>query len=260
MGLDIDRVIEQDTVHSHLKCSICLDVLENPLQAPCQHTFCKQCISQWLNCGNNTCPEDRQRLSLSELKPPRIIQDLLIKLTIRCKNHEAGCRLLAKYEDMKKLIDHETNHCTVNNESCRKKIEDLKQINRHLKDEYQKMSLKLNGELESVMKNLLDVQKEIFDLSGINDSNRNMIMSLKRQLSEKEKEISNSSSASKLKKLDNETYEAKLQMPSENGNEGTILNLELPSKAIEVTLLSGNEITVRLVEILFYIEKKRKYK
>ena len=104
MGLDIDRVIEQDTVHSHLKCSICMDVLENPLQAPCQHTFCKQCISQWLNRGNNTCPEDRQRLSLSELKPPRIIQDLLIKLTIRCKNHEEGCRLLAKYEDMNKLI------------------------------------------------------------------------------------------------------------------------------------------------------------
>ena len=45
----------------------------------------------------------------------------------------------------------------------------------------------------------------------------------------------------KLIKLDNETYEAKLQMASENGNEGTILNLELPSKAIEVTLLSGNK-------------------
>ena len=227
MGFDIDRVIEQDTVHSHLKCSVCMDVLENPLQAPCQHTFCKQCISQWLNRGNNTCPEDRQRLSLSELKPPRIIQDLLIKLTIRCKNHEAGCRLLAKYEDMKKLIDHETNHCTVNNESCRKKIEDLKQINRNLKDEYQKMRLKMNSLLESVKKSLLDAQKD-------NDSNKNMIMSLKKKLSEKEKEISNSSNPSKLMRLDNETYEAKLQMPSINGNEGTTLNLELPSSAIEV--------------------------
>ena len=112
MGLDVERVIEKDSVHDHLKCSICMDVLENPMQAPCQHTFCNQCICQWLNRGNGTCPEDRQKICLSELKPPRVIKDLLIKLTIRCKNYEKGCRLLAKYEDIDKLIDHETKNCS----------------------------------------------------------------------------------------------------------------------------------------------------
>ena len=59
-------------------------------------------------------------------------------------------------------------------------------------------------------------------------------MSLKKKLSEKKKEISNSSDPSKLIKLDDETYEVKLQMPSINGNEGTTLDLTPP---VEVTLL-----------------------
>ena len=62
-------------------------------------------------------------------------------------------------------------------------------------------------------------------------------MSLKKKLSEKEKAISNASNPSKLIKLDDETYEVKLQMPSINGNEGTTLDLELPSRMVEVTLL-----------------------
>ena len=217
MGLDVDRVIEQDAVHSHLKCSICMDVLENPLQAPCQHTFCKQCISQWLNRGNNTCPEDRQKLSLSELKPPRVIQDLLTKLTIRCKNHKEGCRLLSRYEDMKKLIDHETNDCSTGNNSYRTENEILKQRNKALENE-----------LKNLRKSHLEAVKIKTDLAVACDRKQNVITSLEKKLSEKNNELFE---FGKLTLTENYSYQVRLQMPTDQ----TVFDLEIPKRAIMVS-------------------------
>ena len=223
MGLDVDRVIEQDAVHSHLKCSICMDVLENPLQAPCQHTFCKQCISQWLNRGNNTCPEDRQKLSLSELKPPRVIQDLLTKLTIRCKNHKEGCRLLSRYEDMKKLIEHEANDCSTGNNSYRKENEILKQKNKELENE-----------LKNLRKSLLDAEKSKRDLAVVCDRKQNVIMSVDKKLKSLEKKLTEktnkSSEYGKLILTENHSYKVTLQMPTD----ASFFDLEIPYRAIQV--------------------------
>ena len=79
-----------------------IGVLENPLYAPnCEHAFCEECISEWLNQHQN-CPlgkchinatlshlwhqwsnliSDRQPLLLRDMKPiPRIMKNLLGKL------------------------------------------------------------------------------------------------------------------------------------------------------------------------------------
>jgi hypothetical protein len=65
---------------------ICCSVLEDAVQAPdCEHTFCNDCINEWLQRQNN-CPVDRQLLNSNDLKPaPRVLRNFLAKLDIKCE-------------------------------------------------------------------------------------------------------------------------------------------------------------------------------
>ena len=65
MGFDLERFVE--AVNEGLLCCICRDVLEDPLQSPCEHAFCSSCIQAWL-VAECTCPEDRQPLTSSQLR------------------------------------------------------------------------------------------------------------------------------------------------------------------------------------------------
>ena len=37
-------------------CIICRDQPTDPVQMPCQHTFCRNCIMEWINRGHRRCP------------------------------------------------------------------------------------------------------------------------------------------------------------------------------------------------------------
>ena len=65
MGYDTERFVE--AVKEGLLCGICRDVLEEPLQSPCEHAFCAACIRAWL-VAQRTCPEDRQPLTSAQLR------------------------------------------------------------------------------------------------------------------------------------------------------------------------------------------------
>ena len=96
MGYDIDRF--ESPINDGLLCCICRDVLEDPLQAPCEHAFCSTCIRGWL-VHEQTCPEDRQLLFESQLRPIfRYMRNDLNQLKIRCINTEAGCGVVCKLE------------------------------------------------------------------------------------------------------------------------------------------------------------------
>ena len=109
MGWDIERFVNKAAVMEELMCSICTDVLENPVQTPCQHNFCNDCIKTWLDDGKSTCPVDRKRLVFKDLKPSRVLQQLLNSFVIRCRHFEDGCSLMSKFEDMPQLVEHEMN-------------------------------------------------------------------------------------------------------------------------------------------------------
>lgn len=97
MGYDLNRF--EGEVDEELICSICSGVLEEPVQAPvCEHAFCSACINEWLN-HQSTCPVDRQIITNSQLKPvPRILKNLLSRLTIKCTNVDFGCASLLKLD------------------------------------------------------------------------------------------------------------------------------------------------------------------
>lgn len=101
----------------HLCCAICQQPFVQPLTTVCGHTFCKECIYEFLRVqhqrssrGRNTdgeqdeddtgrllgsCPLDRTPLdssNINELFPtPLIISNLVDELEVYCLNHERGC-------------------------------------------------------------------------------------------------------------------------------------------------------------------------
>ncbi|XP_013871090.1 E3 ubiquitin-protein ligase NRDP1 isoform X2 [Austrofundulus limnaeus] len=108
MGYDLERFVGY--VNEGLLCCVCRDVLERPLQAPCEHTYCSACISSWL-LHHHSCPEDRLPLDVSTLKPLyRYMRNDLNRLQIRCVNAEQGCEVVCSLEN---LHTHEDECCPV---------------------------------------------------------------------------------------------------------------------------------------------------
>lgn len=54
-------------------CAICLDRHTDPVRTPCGHFYCRECITTWLS-NHSTCPEDRRRLSTTQLTPVRLLR------------------------------------------------------------------------------------------------------------------------------------------------------------------------------------------
>ncbi|XP_055870807.1 E3 ubiquitin-protein ligase NRDP1-like isoform X1 [Biomphalaria glabrata] len=97
MGYELGRF--EGEVDEELICPICSCVLEDPLQSPqCEHAFCAACIHEWLT-RQPTCPVDRSAITPNQLKSvPRILRNLLSRLTISCDNKAFGCTALVKLD------------------------------------------------------------------------------------------------------------------------------------------------------------------
>lgn len=49
---DIVAPEARQSAEDHLECSVCLSILSDPVQTPCQHVFCSGCIAPCLACPN----------------------------------------------------------------------------------------------------------------------------------------------------------------------------------------------------------------
>ena len=188
MGWNIGRFIDIDRVLDDFICVICTDVVENPVQTPCEHIFCRDCIMEWLISGKNSCPVDRKPLKLDNLNPVnRMTIQLLNKLIIRCKNYSEGCFLMATLENMSNLIRHEKDYCAnVQNIRAQGEIDELKETISQLEDElsFERDSWKeLHSERKENLKGQLNFIKEMDKkIKGLSD-----------MLNEKEKGLAASS-------------------------------------------------------------------
>lgn len=104
MGYELTRF--QGDVDEELVCPICAGVLEEPLQAAvCEHAFCRACITEWLS-RQPTCPVDRSSITSTNLRPvPRILKNLLSRLSISCDNAIYGCTQILKLDALNNHLD-----------------------------------------------------------------------------------------------------------------------------------------------------------
>ncbi|XP_037532245.1 RING finger protein 151 [Nematolebias whitei] len=122
MGYDLERFVGY--VNEGLLCCVCRDVLERPLQAPCEHAYCSACISSWL-LHHHSCPEDRLPLDVSSLKPLyRYMRNDLNRLQLRCVNAEQGCEVVCTLESLHTHEDEcEFAFISCSNTSCPVQVE-----------------------------------------------------------------------------------------------------------------------------------------
>ncbi|XP_034030763.1 E3 ubiquitin-protein ligase NRDP1 [Thalassophryne amazonica] len=122
MGYDLERFVCY--VNDGLLCSVCRGVLERPLQAPCEHAYCSICISSWV-IQHHYCPEDRQPLEVSSLKPLcRYMRNDLNRLQIRCVNAAQGCKVICSLEILEKHEDEcEFGIISCSNPGCSVQVE-----------------------------------------------------------------------------------------------------------------------------------------
>ncbi|XP_032427331.1 E3 ubiquitin-protein ligase LNX isoform X1 [Xiphophorus hellerii] len=96
-----------DDVDDDLICHICLSPLIMPLDTPCGHTYCKECLTSFL-LESDFCPVCRTPLMLQSCrKPSLLVHKLLDKLTVACPFAEFCTETLPRGE----MGDHIKGRC-----------------------------------------------------------------------------------------------------------------------------------------------------
>ena len=83
-------VINTGLLRDSLKCALCLSLLSRPMQTPCQHRFCEDCV-QLMWPPNGLCPTCRERAPRRSLRRDHLVRSLLTDQAVRCPNHHMGC-------------------------------------------------------------------------------------------------------------------------------------------------------------------------
>lgn len=106
--------LSQD-IAENFKCSVCLDIFEAPLELPCGHIYCFECIRTYFGSSSTSeCPECRRRIESRQVKPPnRKLLCILNNLNIKCEF--ARCNAVVRVEN---LIGH-TRECRFNRSTSR---------------------------------------------------------------------------------------------------------------------------------------------
>lgn len=74
----------KDEVDDDLVCHICLQPLIRPLDTPCGHTYCQECLTNFL-LESDFCPVCRAPLMLQSCRKSSVlVRKLLDKLTVAC--------------------------------------------------------------------------------------------------------------------------------------------------------------------------------
>lgn len=79
-----------------LVCSICRGVFYDPVKCPCNHVFCRPCITPWLS-SNSNCPVCRKftlNSCLTQVVP--LVNNMIMNLTMHCQYAKSGCKSLIR--------------------------------------------------------------------------------------------------------------------------------------------------------------------
>ena len=131
--------INDDSISSHLKCTICTNVFINPVvHTTCLNTFCSSCVDEWCSKGNTTCVlcrSDITQPSNTRSAAPLCINGMIDDLLIQCikcdtqmkqsmyTSHQCMIQqlcpnLCATLVHNNHMSEHIMNHCTNSTIQC----------------------------------------------------------------------------------------------------------------------------------------------
>jgi superfamily II DNA or RNA helicase len=95
----INNLTERISYISSKSCSICMDLITNPILIECTHIFCGGCLMKWLQTNRN-CPYCRLPINSA---------DKLIAIVNTSSNKEDIEEILSKEETLLKIINNKMN-------------------------------------------------------------------------------------------------------------------------------------------------------
>ncbi len=98
-GYDEERFAT--TVSQNFICSICFNVLKDPVLCPRNHhCFCRACITRHLQ-NSRRCPTCADGLTVETLaEPQRMVKDYLNELNIHCIHKNRGCQAIVQLQHL----------------------------------------------------------------------------------------------------------------------------------------------------------------
>jgi hypothetical protein len=105
LGYDDERF--ESIVNQNFHCLICYNVLKDPVVCRRnEHYFCCGCITEHLRRNSHTFPTCADGLSVETLQDvPRIVQNYLTELSLRCDHYDRGCRgELVQLQNLKRHV------------------------------------------------------------------------------------------------------------------------------------------------------------
>lgn len=82
--------INSEEISLNLQCSICNEIFNNPMRLDCGHTYCYDCIKNWIS-KKNQCPNCRQKIVESLISRDLLAYNIINDLEVSCNNENKGC-------------------------------------------------------------------------------------------------------------------------------------------------------------------------
>lgn len=77
--------MNEASIEPELICTICHSPLKDPCCTPCGETFCRECITKWIQTQNASCPICRNDLSIGVFtQPTRMVRNMLDRISVKC--------------------------------------------------------------------------------------------------------------------------------------------------------------------------------
>lgn len=103
MGLPDDQFVDPTSARQQdLYCSLCMDVFEDPVfcpQGPCQHVFCRECLTKALE-KDPRCPLDRMPMGSKNITSHLFARSAVARLPVHCSNKSKGCHWQGSLESL----------------------------------------------------------------------------------------------------------------------------------------------------------------
>lgn len=84
------KFINPDDISYNLQCCICNDVFNNPTRLGCGHTYCYNCIKEWMD-KSKICPTCRDTINKSEISRDLLAFNIIEEQPVCCNNNIKGC-------------------------------------------------------------------------------------------------------------------------------------------------------------------------
>ena len=180
MGDDAEDAIGVDFMRKSLQCALCLGILREPVETPCQHWFCQDC-TQVMWPANGACPLCRRPVPTESLRRDHLIRSLVNHVAVRCPNHHMGCHWTGPEDS---LPGHERQCLARQLNEVQKNVLELEQglTERDMKIAELTEDLNKQMELSLALRKEVDSLKEQSEIdNAIIESLRSLAMSASRR-------------------------------------------------------------------------------